>query len=445
MSVPSHLVNQDLRRPFPQAAGADGIWIFDAEGRRFLDGCSGALVANCGHGVAAIARAMADQAERLAYVYRYHFSNPLAEELAARYCRLTAAPMGRAYFVNSGSEATEAAVKLARVRHLAAGEPTRYKVISRWQSYHGVTLGALSWSGFTARRADYQPYLGGGIHIPPAYCFRCWFGLSPENCALQCAAALDDTIRCEGPETVAAFIAEPVVGSALAAACPPPGYFQAVREICDRHGVLYIAEEVMTGAGRCGGHFFASDHFSAAPDLIVFGKGVGGGYYPLAGVLISPAVAETIAAGAGGFAAGQSHSGHPLGMAAGLAVLDFMAEHDLVARAAGQGAYLGRRLETLRDHPLVGDVRGLGLMWGLEFVSDKTTQGAFDPVLQVHVKVYEAAREAGLLVLPAGGCDRGRAGDAVLLGPPLTIRRHEIDALVEKLAAALDRVREQIG
>jgi adenosylmethionine-8-amino-7-oxononanoate aminotransferase len=444
VSSQRHLINPDLKRGFPQAVKGEGVYLYDMDGKRYLDGCGGALVANFGHGVPEIAQAMTAQAEKLDYVYRFHFSSPAGEELAARFCHLTNVPMGMAFFTNSGSEATEMAVKLARTRHLAAGERSRYKIISRWQSYHGITMGALSWSGFTARRADYEPYLMGGVLIPPAYCYRCWFRREPEICSLECAHALEDAILTEGAETVAAFIAEPVVGAALAAAYPPAEYFRVVRSICDRHGVLFIAEEVMTGAGRTGGSFFASDHFPGRPDLVVFGKGVGGGYYPLAGVLISRDAAETITAGAGVFSAGQSHSGHPVGMAVGLAALDYMDKHHLLDRAAETGEYLGQCLKNLQAHPTVGDVRGKGLMWGLEFVQDKETKRTFDPARKVHLEVYAAGKKLGLILLPSGGCDRGHAGDMALIGPPLIITREQVDELVEILDKALTEVEKRV-
>jgi adenosylmethionine-8-amino-7-oxononanoate aminotransferase len=440
MSHQQHLISVDLNRTYPQAVKGEGIYIYDIDGNRYLDGCSGALVANLGYQAVEIAQAMTAQAESLPFVYRNHFSSPVAEELAARFCGLTEEPMGGAYFTNSGSEASETAVKLARLYHLAAGEKGRYKIISRWQSYHGITMGALSWSGLTSRRADYQPYLKDFVHIPPAYCYRCWFGRKPDTCGLECAHALENAILTEDPQTVAAFIAEPLVGSALAAACPPAGYFQVIRDICDRHGILFIAEEVMTGAGRTGGRFFASDHFPGQPDIIAFGKGVGGGYYPLAGALVKRQVSETIAAGPGGFAASQSHSGHPVGMAAGLAVLKYMDKHDLVARAAEMGDYLGQRLRDLLTHPTVGDVRGRGMMWGLEFVCDKETKETFDPDQHVHLMVYETAKKKGLILLPSGGCDRGHAGDMALIGTPLIISREQIDELVGILDEALTEV-----
>lgn len=450
MSEHRALINYDDRPGFPQALRAQGVYIWDADGNRCLDGCSGALVANIGHGVREVTRAMAAQAGELDYVYRYHYSSPPAEDLAARYCALTTQPMGRVFFVNSGSEASEAAVRLARARHLAVGEPGRHRIISRWQSYHGITMGALSWSGFVARRQDFAPYLKDFDHIPPAYCHRCWFGARPESCDLECARALETAILSHGPETVAAFIAEPVVGSALAAAVPPPGYFPLIREICERYGVLFIAEEVMSGAGRTGGRFFASDHFNARPDIIVFGKGVGGGYYPLAGALISKDVAEAIDSGGQGFGAGQSYSGHPTGMAAGAAVLDYFEAHDLLTRSAEMGDYLGRTLTgRLTGHPLVDDIRGKGLMWGLEFSPEpgrKDEAGpTFDPGLQVFARVYTAARDLGLLVLPSSGCDRGSAGDGALIGPPLTINQRETDELVDVLEAALNRVVDEMG
>lgn len=441
----NRLVTQDFGQIYPRAVRGDGVYVFDDNGKRYLDGCSGALVANCGHSAREIVDAMREQAGQLTYVYRFHFSNPAAEELAARTCELTEIPMGRAYFTNSGSEATETAVKLARTRHLCAGEGERYKIISRWQSYHGITMGALSWSGFVARRADFQPYLRDFVHIPPAYCYRCWFGRDPENCSLECAHALESAVLEEGPKTVAAFMAEPVVGSALAAAVPPVEYFGVIREICDRYGILFIADEVMTGAGRTGGRFFATDHFPGRPDIIAFGKGVGGGYYPLAGALISRETSDIIAAGSAIFAAGQSHSGHPVGMAAGLAALDFMESHNLCQRSEELGSYLGRMLERLLDHPMVGDLRGMGMMRGLEFVRNKHSKDSFDPELHVYRKVYDAAFERGLVLLPAAGCDRGFAGDMVLIGPPLTIVRDEIDQLVDILDESLTAVEHELG
>lgn len=444
MSNRQGLINLNLNRTFPQAVKGDGIYIYDIDGKRYLDGCSGALVANFGHQAVEIAQAMTSQAKKLPFVYRNHFSSPEAEQLATRFCNLTAEAMGGAYFTNSGSEAIETAVKLTRVRHLAAGENDRYKIISRWQSYHGITMGALSWSGLTSRRVDYQPYLNDFVHIPPAYCYRCWFECKPNTCAFECAHALENEILTEGPGTVAAFMAEPVVGSALAAAHPPAGYFQIIRDICDRHGVLYIADEVMTGAGRTGGKFFASNHFPGQPDIIAFGKGVGGGYYPLAGALASPNVVETISTGTGSFAASQSHSGHPVGMAAGLAVLDYIDRHNLLDHAARMGKYMGQRLKELLVHPSVGDVRGMGLMWGLEFVREKETKETFEPDRLVHLMVYEIARKKGLILLPSGGCDRGHAGDMALLGPPLIITQEQIDELVDILDEVLTDVEEKV-
>ena len=445
MASTQRQMNCDLKIAYPEAVRGQGVYLYGDDGGRYLDGCAGALVANLGHGVPDITQAMADQAAELSYVYRYHFSNPWAEDLAQRYCGLTEEPMGRVYFTNSGSEASEAAVKLARTRHLSVGEGGRSKIISRWQSYHGITMGALAWSGFTSRRADYQPYLKDFVHIAPAYCFRCWFGARPETCDLECARALEAAILTEGPETVSAFMAEPVSGSSLAAAVPPGEYFGLIREICDRHGVLYIAEEVMTGAGRTGGRFFASDHFQGRPDIIVFGKGVGGGFYPLAGAMVSQSAAQEIAKGRGGFGAGQSYSGHPVGMAAGLAILNYMEEHDLFNRARERGDYLGRALEDLRDHPLVGEVRGMGLMRGLELVRDKETREPFDPELHVYERFYGECRKRGLLVLPSSGCDRGQRGDMALLGPPLTISQEEIDEMTGILDEALSGLEAELG
>jgi adenosylmethionine-8-amino-7-oxononanoate aminotransferase len=445
MAAKQHLIGVDLNRQYPQVDRSEGIFLYDTGGKRYLDGCSGALVANLGHSADEVAQAMSGQAQSLAYAYRVHFSSPVGEELAARFCNLTDEPMARVYFTNSGSEATEMAVKLARTRHLAAGEKGRFKVISRWQSYHGITMGALSWSGVSGRRADYQLYLKDFVHITPAYCYRCWFGRKPDTCSLECAQALESAILTQGPDTVAAFMAEPVVGAALAAAYPPAQYFRLVREICDRHGVLFIADEVMCGAGRTGGRYFACDHFPGRPDIIAFGKGVSGGYFPLAGAMISPAVANAITSGSGIFGASQSCSNHPVGMAVGLAALDYMEGHGLLARSAEMGQYLGARLQDLLGHPSLGDVRGMGLMWGLEFVQDKKTKAAFDPGLEYHMKVYDQALKRGLCLLPSGGCDRGQAGDMALIGPPLVITREQIDELCATLDEALTQAEQEMG
>lgn len=353
--------------------------------------------------------------------------------------------MSGAFFSNSGSEATEAAVKLARTYWLSTGQSQRYKVISRWQSYHGITMGALSWTGVTLRRKDFQPYLKESFHIPPAYCYRCWFGKSPGTCDLDCAGALEDAILAEGPETIAAFMAEPVVGTSISGAVPPYEYFTRIRQICDRYEVLYIADEVMTGAGRTGDVFFASDHFNAKPDIIAFGKGVGAGYYPLAGVLCNQLIIETISRGEGMYAASQSHSGHPLGMAAGHAVLDYVEKNEVLHQAAKTGAHLGRRLNELFEHPSVGDVRGLGMMWGIEFVRDRDKKLPYEPALSFHTRIYDAARSLGLLVLPSNGCNRGCDGDMVLFGPPLISTDEQIDQMVDILDRSISQVESETG
>jgi adenosylmethionine-8-amino-7-oxononanoate aminotransferase len=240
-------------------------------------------------------------------------------------------------------------------------------------------------------------------------------------------------------------MAEPVVGAALAAAYPPDEYFEFIRDICDRHGILFIADEVMTGAGRTGGKFFASNHFSSQPDIIAFGKGAGAGYYPLAGALVSREVLEAIFSGPGSFAASQSHSGHPVGMAAGLAILDYMDKHDILDHTAKMGEYLGQRLKELLTHPTVGDVRGKGLMWGLEFVRDKATKETFEPHRLIHFMVYAAAKKKGLILLPSGGCNRGQSGDMVLLGPPLIITQIQIDEMVGILDDALTIMEREVN
>ena len=429
---------------YPVAERAEGVYIYGQGGQRWLDGCGGSIVVNIGHGVKEIGRAMAEQAAKAAFIYRMHYATERTETLADRLCAKTDGLMNRAFFVSSGSEATESAVKIARKYHLARGEAGRYKVVSRWQSYHGMTMGALSWSGHTGRRSDYQLLFKDTPHIAPAYCYRCWFGAEPGSCDLPCAQALENTILTEGPGTVAAFIAEPVVGAALGAAAPPAGYFKKIREICSKYGVVMIMDEVMTGAGRTG-KFFATEHFGVAPDLIAFAKGVSGGYFPVGGVLLSAKVTEAIEQG-GGFGPGHTYSAHPVGSAAALAVLDYLDKHDLVAASAAKGEILAAKLaQALADRPSVGDLRGLGLMRGVEFVKNRETKETFDPALGYAQRVYDRCLAKGLIFLPSGACDRGRAGDLALFGPPFVITEGQIEELVGVFAESVKEVEKEVG
>jgi adenosylmethionine-8-amino-7-oxononanoate aminotransferase len=419
------------------------VWIETDDGRRILDGSSGALVASIGHGVREVVEAQRAQAERVSYIHGTHFTVEAQEELAERLAALAPGDLNRVYPVSGGSEANESAIKLARQYWLERGKPTKYKVIARWTSYHGNTLGALSLSGHAARRRPYAPMLLDEPHIPPCYCYRCPFGLAYPACGVRCAHALEDEVLRQGPEHVSAFIAEPLVGAAGGALTPPPEYFPIIRAICDRYDVLFIADEVMTGIGRTGANF-AVNHWQVIPDIITTGKGVGGGYAPLGAMIVREGVYQAIATGSGAFVHGFTYGGHPPSVAVGAAVLKYVVEHSLVHQAAARGRYLEQRLQPLYASRIVGEIRGKGLMWGIEFVQDKATKQPFAREQRVAERVGEAAFRRGLIIYPGSGNADGVRGDQLLIGPPLVITEGEIDQLVEMLAGAIADVEQEL-
>jgi adenosylmethionine-8-amino-7-oxononanoate aminotransferase len=436
---------RNLTSKNPRMVRGEGIYLFDAEGRRYIDGTSGsALVCNIGHGVKEVAAVMTPQAQELAY-NPFHCSYSSAyEEMAERLIRMAPQGFGKVFSVSSGSEAVESAVKFGRQYQVVRGLPSKHLVIGRWQSYHGNTLGALGCSGHTGRRRKHSPILKDAVHIPPAFCYRCYFEKTYPSCELKCARALENAILQEGPENVSAFIAEPVVGAALGGAPAPPGYFQAIREICDKYDVLFIADEVMCGLGRTGVRF-AIDHWSVAPDLIAAGKGLGSGYFPMGASLISAAVANTMQAKGAAFEGVHTCCGHLLGSRVATVILDYMENNSLVRNSKQQGELLLRGLEELRaSQPSVGDVRGLGLMCGVEFVKDKTTKEPFLPELKVAERIMDACMERGLIVFPGHGTVDGVAGDHLLLGPPLLITASQILDLLTILKDAIGSVEESL-
>lgn len=434
-----HLFRRSAVHDVPRVRRAEGVWIETEDGRRILDGSSGALVASIGHGVREVIEAQRAQAEQVSYVHGTHFAVRAQEELAERLAEMAPGDLSRVYPVSGGSEANESAVKFARQFFLETGRPQKQKVIARWTSYHGNTLGALSLAGHAARRRPYAPLLMDVPHIPPAYCYRCPFGLEPPSCGTRCATALEEEIIRQGPEYVAAFIAEPLVGAAGGAITPPPEYFPIIRDICSRYDVLFIADEVMTGIGRTG-ESFAMNHWGVVPDIITTGKGVSGGYAPLAAMIVREPLFAAIAQGSGAFIHGFTYGGHPPSAAAGAAVLQYVRAHGLVERAARLGTYLGERLQPLAGRRIVGDIRGLGLMRGIEFVRDRATKAPFDRSLRVAERVGEAAFARGLIIYPGAGNVDGVRGDQLLIGPPLVITELEIDELVARLAGAIDEV-----
>jgi adenosylmethionine-8-amino-7-oxononanoate aminotransferase len=401
-------------------------------------------VVSIGHGVQEIREAMLRQAGLLSFAHGSQFTSAAAVSLAGKIIGLCPPGLDRVYYLSGGSEAVETAVKMARQYQVDRGKPSKYKVISRWTSYHGNTLGALALGGHTGRRKYYLPLIQHTPHIVPAYCYRCPFGLTPETCRLACADDLEKTILYEGPDSVSAFMAEPVVGATAGALVPPPGYFQRIREICDRYDILLIVDEVMTGIGRTGKNF-GIDHWETAPDMVVCAKGLASGYSPIYCVVTTEAVHDAIKQGNGSFVHGHTYSQNPLSCAIAGAVLDYIAAHDLIAASARRGAYLVKRLEELRSLPIVGDTRGLGLFAGVEFVKNRETREPFAPKDKINVRVGNRAFAKGLICYPGGGGADGVKGDHILLAPPFVITEQEIDRLVEILGDAIAEVGKEAG
>ncbi len=443
-SMKDNVFYRNSRKSYPTAVRGQGIYIYDSTGKRYIDGSAGAAVVGIGHGVKEITEAMVRQAEKISFAHGSQFTSEASIELASKLTRLAPEGMTRVYFLSGGSEAVETAVKLARQYQVERGKPEKYKVISRWTSYHGNTLGALALSGHSGRRRLYFPLMLHTPHIAPAYCYRCPFGLQPEACSLECAADLEKTIRYEGPESVSAFIAEPMVGATAGALVPRDGYFQKIREICDRHDVLFISDEVMTGLGRTGKNF-GIDHWEVKPDMIVAAKGLSSGYTPMGAVIVKEEIHRVIREGSGAFVHGHTYSQNPLSGAIGCAVVDYLVKHDLISRSAEMGKYFHRALKSLERHSFVGDVRGKGLFAGIEFVKDKKTKEPFDAQLRLNGIVGNRAFEKGLITYPGGGGVDGIRGDHLLLAPPFIITEEQIDDLVGILDQTLTEVGKEMA
>ncbi len=427
----------------PTAVRGEGLYLYDEGGRRYLDGCSGAVNTNIGHGVPEVLEAMRAQAETLTFAFRSQFGNRPSDALAERLGALAPGSLRWLFLVNSGSEATELAAKMALQHWQERGRPEKTHVLSRRISYHGVTLGALSMSGHVLRRSRFEALLAKDAQVATPYCLRCPLGLAYPSCAVACADDLQARIDALGADNVAAFIAEPVVGASGAAITPPPEYYAKIRAICDANDVLFIADEVMTGMGRTGA-MFAVEHYGVVPDLLVLGKGLGAGYTPVAAVVATDELMEPIRRGSGSVLYGHTLSFNPLSAATALAVLDYVENHDLVGNARERGEQLMNALKTLAArHPVLGDVRGLGLLVGLELVADGSL-APFPPEANVTGRLVRHAFERGLLIYPAAGALEG-AGDAVMIAPPLTIDAAEVDALVGMVDGALSALEHELG
>ena len=435
-----HVLHRTAATP-PVAVRGEGIWLIDADGRRYLDACGGAAVSCLGHGHPSVIAAMKEQARALEYAHTGFFTTEAAEQLSATIAGQCPGSLDRVWFTSSGSEATEAALKLARQYHLERGDASRSRIIARRLSYHGNTLGALSAGGSVWRKKPYEPLLIAVSLVDP--CFEYRFGKpgeSREDYGCRAADSLEVEIQRLGPETVMAFIAETVVGATAGAVPPVPGYLQRIREICDRHGVLLILDEVMCGSGRTG-TFLSCEQDDVVPDIVTLGKGLAAGYQPIGAVVCTSEIYETIAQGSGALKHGQTYNAHPVGCAAGLAVQKIIREERLFDRVQTAGVRL-MHLLTARfgNHPNVGDIRGRGLLVALDLVADRATKAPFDPALAMHSQAKSEAFERGLLIYPSGGTVDGRSGDHILLAPSYTVGDDELDMIVDLLGQTLDAI-----
>ena len=436
-----HVFHRHTRSDLPVAVKGDGIYVVDSNGRRYLDASGGAAVSCLGHSHPAVIAAIKQQLDKIAYAHTGFFTNEPLEELADVLIETAPAGLDRVYFVSGGSEAVEAGLKLARQYAVERGQPQRRHVIARRQSYHGNTLGALAAGGNEWRRQQFRPLLIETHHIAPCYAYRDQRpDESLEDYGLRVANELEEKIEELGSESVLAFVAEPVVGATAGAVPPVPGYFRRIREICDRHGVLLMLDEVMCGMGRTG-TLYACEQDGIAPDLLTVAKGLGGGYQPIGALLVSGEIFTTIRDGSGFFQHGHTYMGHPTACAAALAVQRAIRDDKLLDNVQIMGERLDAALHTrLGDHPHVGDIRGRGLFRGIEIVANRLTREPFSPAQKIHAKIKQEAMTRGLMCYPMGGTIDGARGDHVLLAPPFIIDAPQIDQVVELLVQTLDVV-----
>ncbi len=435
----THVFHRSLLHTPPVAVKGEGVWLEDAAGKRYIDASGGAAVSCLGHGHPDVLAAMHRQLDALAYAHTSFFTTEVAEQLADQLVRTAPAGMSHAYFVSGGSEAVEAALKMARQYYLEIGQPERSHFIARRQSYHGNTLGALAVGGNAWRRRQFAPLLVDVTHVSPCYPYRDMrAGETPEAYGQRLAQELDDAIQRVGPGKVLAFVAETVGGATAGVLVPVPGYFKAVREVCDKHGVLLILDEVMCGMGRSG-TLHACEQEGVVPDLMTIAKGLGGGYQPIGAVLAQQKIVEAMSKGSGFFQHGHTYLGHAIACAAALAVQQVIERDALLSKVQRDAPKIQALLQDrFGQHAHVGDIRGRGFFWGIELVQDRASQAPFDPARRLHAKVKSAAFARGLLVYPMGGTVDGQYGDHILLAPPFITSDDELVQIADRLADAVD-------
>jgi adenosylmethionine-8-amino-7-oxononanoate aminotransferase len=440
----SHVFYRKLMRTYPRIVRGEGCWLYDADGRAYLDAVGGAFVVNVGHGVREIADAVGRQAARLAYVNGTAFTTDPVEELADEIARHSPGDLELVYPLSSGSEAVEAALKLARQYCVESGQPARRKVVTLSPGYHGNTLLALSASARAHYTTFFRDWLVEVVRVPAPYAYRCECRGAEPRCPACSGEAIEAAILREGPDTIAALLAEPVGGSSTGASVPAPSYWPRVRAVCDRHSILLVADEILTGAGRTG-TWSALEPYAVVPDIMTLGKGIAGGYVPLSAVVAPRRIAEVVARGSGALLHAQTFSHHATLCAAGVATLRYLRAHSLIERCAAIAPAFHQRLAALRELPCVGDVRGRGLLAGIEFVADPDTRAPFPRSARFAERFAAAALDTGLVVWPNVGQADGTNGDLAMLAPPFVVSHDEIDLIVERFGQALRVTAERIG
>lgn len=438
---PEHLFYH-AQKHTPYIDRAEGVFMWDKSGKDYIDGCSGAMVCNIGHGRRRIIEVMAAQAEKVSFAYRLQFENDPAVKLAMKLAANSVDSLNRVFYVSGGSEAVESAMKLCRQYHVAAGQGSRHIFISRRPSYHGSTLGALALTSYAPLEIPFRPLIKTYPKIPATYCYRCEYGLTHPECSLACALELETVILAQGPENIAGFVVEPVVGASIGALPPPDGYFDIVSEICRSYGVMLILDEVLTGFGRTG-RLFGYEHWDVKADIIALSKGMASGYYPLGAIMTGKDIAGAVIDN-GGFVHGHTYAGNPMACAVGLEVLSIILEERLSENAALMGGLLKSGLEALSEkYDFIGEIRGLGLLLALELVEDRTTKKPFSAPLNMAQRLTDAAFEEGLILYPRR-CINGLSGDHVLVAPPLVIDAAESRELLDRLDRALKKIEKWI-
>ncbi len=439
-----YIFYRNMKRSYPLMKRAEGVYIFDSKGRRYIDGVGGIAVVNIGHAVKEILEAMTEQAKKACFIYNGQFVTEPAINLARKIVELSPPGLSRIFLVSGGSEAIETALKMARQYHIETGHPCKYRVIARWTSYHGNTIAALSLSGRPSWRKNFIPLLLNFPHIAPPYCYRCPFAKEYPHCGIDCACDLERVIKLEGPDSISAFIAEPIIGTTAPGVTPPPEYYEIIRKICDKYNVLMIMDEVITGFGRTGKNF-GINHWNVIPDIIVTGKGISSGYAPLAAVIVHEKIYEAFVKGSGSFAHGYTYAEHPLSCAVGLAVQEHIEENNLVERAARIGSRMLQKLSRLSELPILGDIRGKGLLLGIEFVRDKEKKTPFERELQVQEKIVELCFKKGLVLVPGvpGNVD-GILGDQIQITPPFILTEEVMDEFIDILKESIIEVQKDL-